>query len=51
MGNPAALAWPERSPLGLDRDGHLERALAAFRAAGCSADRRRLQALAASTTP
>jgi tetratricopeptide (TPR) repeat protein len=45
------LAEGERSPLGLDRDGHLERALAGFRAAGCSADRRRVQALAASATP
>jgi hypothetical protein len=45
------LAEGERSPLGLDRDGHLERALDGFRAAGCSADRRRVQALAASTTP
>jgi tetratricopeptide (TPR) repeat protein len=44
------LAVGERSPLGLDRAGHLERALAGFRAAGCSADRRRVQALAASTT-
>jgi predicted ATPase/DNA-binding SARP family transcriptional activator len=45
------LAEGERSPLGLDRDGHLERALAGFHAAGCSADRRRVQALAASTSP
>jgi hypothetical protein len=45
------LAEGERSPLGLDRDGHLERALDGFRAAGCSADRRRVQALAASTSP
>jgi predicted ATPase len=44
------LAAGERSPLGLDRDGHLERALDRFRAAGCSADRRRVQALAGSTT-
>jgi hypothetical protein len=40
----------ERSPLGLDRAEHLERALAGFRAAGCSADLRRVQALAALTT-
>jgi predicted ATPase/DNA-binding SARP family transcriptional activator len=44
------LAVGERSPLGLDRAGHLERALAGFQAAGCGADRRRVQALAASTT-
>jgi predicted ATPase/DNA-binding SARP family transcriptional activator len=43
------LAAGERSPLGLDRAGHLERALAGFQAAGCGADRRRVQALAAST--
>jgi predicted ATPase/DNA-binding SARP family transcriptional activator len=40
----------ERSPLGLDRAEHLERALAGFRAAGCSADLRRVQALAGLTT-
>ena len=45
------LAAGERSPLGLDRAGHLERALAGFQAAGCGADLRRVQALAASTTP
>jgi predicted ATPase/DNA-binding SARP family transcriptional activator len=44
------LAAGERSPLGLDRAGHLERALAGFEAAGCGADRRRVQELAASTT-
>ena len=44
------LAAGERSPLGLDRAGHLERALAGFQAAGCGADRRHVQALAASTT-
>jgi hypothetical protein len=43
------LAGGERSPLGLDRARHLERALAGFQAAGCSADLRRVQALAAST--
>jgi predicted ATPase/DNA-binding SARP family transcriptional activator len=42
------LAAGERSPLGLDRAGHLERALAGFQAAGCSADLRRVRALAAS---
>jgi len=45
------LAAGERSPLGLDRAGHLERALAGFQAAGCGADRRRVQALAEATTP
>jgi predicted ATPase/DNA-binding SARP family transcriptional activator len=44
------LAAGERSPLGLDRAGHLERALAGFQAAGCSADLRRVQALAGLTT-
>jgi hypothetical protein len=44
------LAAGERSPLGLDRAGHLQRALAGFEAAGCGADRRRVQELAASTT-
>jgi predicted ATPase/DNA-binding SARP family transcriptional activator len=43
------LAAGERSPLGLDRAEHLERALAGFQAAGCGADRRHVQALAAST--
>jgi hypothetical protein len=32
------LAPAERSPLGLDRDGHLERAAAGFAAMGCRAD-------------
>jgi len=40
----------ERSPLGLNRAGHLERALAGFQAVGCGADRRRVQALAVATT-
>jgi hypothetical protein len=40
----------QRSPLGLDRAGHLERALAGFQAVGCSADLRRVQALAGLTT-
>jgi predicted ATPase/DNA-binding SARP family transcriptional activator len=40
----------QRSPLGLDRAGHLERALAGFEAAGCGADLRRVQALAELTT-
>ncbi len=44
------LAAGERSPLGLDRAGHLERALAGFQAAGCGADLRRVQALAAPAT-
>jgi hypothetical protein len=39
------LAPGERSPLGLDRAEHLERAAAGFRAAGCSADLRRTEAL------
>jgi hypothetical protein len=43
------LAAGERSRLGLDRAGHLERALAGFQAAGCSADLRRVRALAGST--
>jgi predicted ATPase/DNA-binding SARP family transcriptional activator len=45
------LAAGERSPLGLDRTGHLERALAGFQAAGCGADLRRVRALAGSTAP
>jgi predicted ATPase/DNA-binding SARP family transcriptional activator len=43
------LAAGERSPLGLDRAGHLERALAGFDAAGSGADLRRVQALAERT--
>jgi predicted ATPase/DNA-binding SARP family transcriptional activator len=43
------LAAGERSPLGLDRAAHLERALAGFQAAGCGADLRRVRALAGST--
>jgi predicted ATPase/DNA-binding SARP family transcriptional activator len=44
------LAVGERSPLGLDRAGHLERALAGFEAAGSGVDLRRVQALAERTT-
>ena len=40
----------QRSPLGLDRAGHPERALAGFQAVGCSADLCRVQALAGLTT-
>ena len=43
------LAAGERSPLGLDRAGHLERALAGFDATGSGADLRRVQALAERT--
>jgi hypothetical protein len=39
------LAGTARSPLGLDRAGHLERAAAGFRAAGCTADLRRTERL------
>jgi hypothetical protein len=35
----------ERSPLGLDRAGHLERAAAGFAAIGCRADLAAVQAL------
>jgi hypothetical protein len=40
----------QRSPLGLDRAGHLDQAAAGFRTTGCSADLRRAQALAGLTT-
>jgi DNA-binding SARP family transcriptional activator/predicted ATPase len=39
------LAGVERSPLGLDRTGHLERAAAGFAAIGCRADLAAVQAL------
>jgi hypothetical protein len=45
------LAPGERSPLGLDRAGHLDLALAGFRAAGCGADLRRARALAEPAAP
>ena len=44
------LAPGERSPLGLDRAAHLERAVAGYRTAGCGADVRRVQALDEQTT-
>ena len=42
------LAPGERSPLGLDRSGHLERAMAAFQDAGCGADLRHVETLRSS---
>jgi hypothetical protein len=39
------LAGVERSPLGLGRTGHLERAAAGFAAIGCRADLAAVQAL------
>jgi predicted ATPase/DNA-binding SARP family transcriptional activator len=44
------LAPGERSPLGLDRDGHLERAAAGLAAIGCRADLAAVQALAGQRT-
>ncbi|HEX5878360.1 MAG TPA: BTAD domain-containing putative transcriptional regulator [Actinomycetota bacterium] len=42
------LAGTERSPLGLDRSGHLERAAAGFAALGCRADLAAVQAVTSS---
>jgi hypothetical protein len=44
------LAAGKRTPLGLDRAGHLERAMAGFQTAGCSADLRRVRTLVGLTT-
>jgi predicted ATPase/DNA-binding SARP family transcriptional activator len=44
------LAPGQRSPIGLDRDGHLAQAMAGFGAVGCRADLRRVQELAGQRT-
>jgi predicted ATPase/DNA-binding SARP family transcriptional activator len=45
------LAPGERSPLGLDRAEHLERAMTGYRTAGCGADLARVRAIATSLSP